>query len=352
MERKYENANLTISTTDIANLSNDVCNSLECGDVVRKIDKNGKEHAYTVSSKESDKMCLVYADDEKVEKVKYEISDGKWAYDETETNEFSDLTKDCPKVYKVDDEQELTNDLFNKINLGDIIVSTFSKYSYVVNKKQLSPTTKIYAGSTDFMLDSPWVAQQVFEWQVGHSPSTYIKESEYKGSGLNRDICFYKINYKNSTGSLYLCEVQGITTGTPFNIYTLMKNTVEQTAQSLSIPINDITSLATLNTAVNTIYSALVGASQKSVALTLVSALALFDISAKVLGEDFVGAYETLQGYILSQTYQILLPWLFHYNAGTGLAEQTTLAGLLESVSTEERPIDEIEIQIPELVIE
>lgn len=80
-----ENSSVKIEVSKINEMTDDVCNSLRCGDLVIKKTGNQK-HCYRVSYKE-DKvgMCLTYVDASLVETVSYDYSGGHWVYNSTDS---------------------------------------------------------------------------------------------------------------------------------------------------------------------------------------------------------------------------------------------------------------------------
>lgn len=83
---KEENKPMKYEVENIKALSQDLCERLECGDVVIK--KTGKQkHAYKVSYKGEgvgEGMCLTYADASCVETVSYDFTAEGWAYNSTD----------------------------------------------------------------------------------------------------------------------------------------------------------------------------------------------------------------------------------------------------------------------------
>ena len=80
-----ENSSIKVEVSKINEMSDDICNSLKCGDLVIKKTGNQK-HCYRVSYKE-DKvgMCLTYVDASLVETVSYDYSGGHWVYNSTDS---------------------------------------------------------------------------------------------------------------------------------------------------------------------------------------------------------------------------------------------------------------------------
>ena len=72
-----------ITVEDVKTLTENQINSLSTGDVVIK-SKDGKSHAYTVTYKKANEMCLVYADHENIEEVYYEKQQDVWTYVQTD----------------------------------------------------------------------------------------------------------------------------------------------------------------------------------------------------------------------------------------------------------------------------
>ena len=72
-----------ITVEDVKTLTGSQIDSLSTGDVVIK-SKDGKSHAYTVTYKKADEMCLVYADHENIEEVYYEKQLNVWTYVQTD----------------------------------------------------------------------------------------------------------------------------------------------------------------------------------------------------------------------------------------------------------------------------
>ena len=72
--------NTLIETDDIEHLSNNACDSLDCGDKVIKVSKNKSKHAYVVAYKNVVKgeMSLVYTDHETIEELYFEVGENGW----------------------------------------------------------------------------------------------------------------------------------------------------------------------------------------------------------------------------------------------------------------------------------
>lgn len=68
-----------IKVNDIENLPSELCDSLECGQIVIKV-TGEEEHAYIVSYKKDDEMSLTYVDHSCSEEVYYEKSEDTWAF--------------------------------------------------------------------------------------------------------------------------------------------------------------------------------------------------------------------------------------------------------------------------------
>ena len=80
-----ENSSIKVEVLKINEITDDICDSLRCGDLVIKKTDNQK-HCYRVSYKE-DKvgMCLTYVDASLVETVSYDYSGGHWIYNSTDS---------------------------------------------------------------------------------------------------------------------------------------------------------------------------------------------------------------------------------------------------------------------------
>ena len=78
-------SDLTVKITvgSINNITSEDLNSLECGDIVLKEDSTGK-HAYVVSYKSEEGLCLTYTDASIVETVSYDYTGGEWVYNSTD----------------------------------------------------------------------------------------------------------------------------------------------------------------------------------------------------------------------------------------------------------------------------
>lgn len=76
-----------VEVEDITAIDGAILDSLEAGDVVVKV--TGKQkHAYLVSYKgegAGEGLCLTYADASVVETVSYDLTEGGWAYNSTDT---------------------------------------------------------------------------------------------------------------------------------------------------------------------------------------------------------------------------------------------------------------------------
>ena len=75
---------LRYNATKINELPNQLCEDLECGDIVTKEDETGK-HCYICSYKKAHVgLCLTYTDASCVETVSYDYTDGAWVYNSTD----------------------------------------------------------------------------------------------------------------------------------------------------------------------------------------------------------------------------------------------------------------------------
>lgn len=78
-----------IFVKDITNLTNDQIAVLQCGDEVVKL-TGCQKHTYLVTFKKDDEgMCLTYHDATYSETVSYDLVDGVWTYNSTDTSESS-----------------------------------------------------------------------------------------------------------------------------------------------------------------------------------------------------------------------------------------------------------------------
>lgn len=78
-----------IFVKDITNLTNDQVAVLQCGDEVVKL-TGCQKHTYLVTFKKDDEgMCLTYHDATYSETVSYDLVDGVWTYNSTDTSESS-----------------------------------------------------------------------------------------------------------------------------------------------------------------------------------------------------------------------------------------------------------------------
>lgn len=94
MDKKYIGvAQTVIRTSDIKKIGNLICDELNCGDVVIKVSKTCEQETYQVIQKSSDKLAFCYVDDEKAIIVKYEKTEGVWAWKSSHetsiSNEFT-----------------------------------------------------------------------------------------------------------------------------------------------------------------------------------------------------------------------------------------------------------------------
>ena len=78
-------SDLTVKITvgSIDHITSEDLSSLECGDIVCKEDSTGK-HAYVVSYKSEEGICLTYTDASIVETVSYDYTGGEWVYNSTD----------------------------------------------------------------------------------------------------------------------------------------------------------------------------------------------------------------------------------------------------------------------------
>lgn len=73
-----------IKTNDITKLTDNQIDSIDCGDVVIKVDETGG-HSYLVSYKKAKTgICLTYTDASVVETVSYDYTEGHWVYNSTD----------------------------------------------------------------------------------------------------------------------------------------------------------------------------------------------------------------------------------------------------------------------------
>lgn len=82
----YELATIKkIETTNITTLTTEQLNALNCGDIVIKLTGEYK-HSYRVSFKKDDEgICLTYSDASLVETVSYDLVEGEWVYNSTDS---------------------------------------------------------------------------------------------------------------------------------------------------------------------------------------------------------------------------------------------------------------------------
>ena len=76
--KKGEDMPMTYEVENIEAIDQNICENLQCGDIVIKND-NGSKHAYKVAYKSADEMSLVYTDHENVEEIYYEKGEEGWA---------------------------------------------------------------------------------------------------------------------------------------------------------------------------------------------------------------------------------------------------------------------------------
>ena len=75
-----------IFVDDVKKLTKDQIEALECGDMVIKVDSTGK-HTYTVTFKKDDTgICFTYFDATYLETISYDLIDGVWTYNSTDSN--------------------------------------------------------------------------------------------------------------------------------------------------------------------------------------------------------------------------------------------------------------------------
>jgi len=86
MEKIFQNPNLTIAVDDIEHITNDTCEALESGDIVRKVKNDFEFETYSVSYKTSDEMSLTYNGLDKTKVIKYKKVANAWVYDKTEAS--------------------------------------------------------------------------------------------------------------------------------------------------------------------------------------------------------------------------------------------------------------------------
>lgn len=77
--KKGENMPMTYEVDNIEAIDQNICETLQCGDIVIKVGENGHKHAYKVAYKSDDEMSLVYTDHENVEEIYYEKGNDGWA---------------------------------------------------------------------------------------------------------------------------------------------------------------------------------------------------------------------------------------------------------------------------------
>lgn len=73
----------SLEVGDVKSLTSEQCESLNCGDIVVKKDEAG-EHAYIVSYKKNNEMCITYADHTIVEENYFEKGVSGWAFIQTD----------------------------------------------------------------------------------------------------------------------------------------------------------------------------------------------------------------------------------------------------------------------------
>ena len=122
-----------IKVSNIKNLTDDQCNSLECGDMVAK--KTGKQyHLYLVTYKQAKHgLCLSYFDASVVETQSYDYTEGHWVYnseDKTELGEFdpSTLYGKFVRLMDAPESTTLTDEQISQIKEGVFINGTFAGY--------------------------------------------------------------------------------------------------------------------------------------------------------------------------------------------------------------------------------
>ena len=92
---------------------------LRCGDILVKEDEAGK-HAYIVSYKKEDEMCITYCDHARIEEVYYEKGVNGWTYVQTDTTEL------------------LEGKLTGKVNMST------GQYGYYVKSEDIPTSVGIY----------------------------------------------------------------------------------------------------------------------------------------------------------------------------------------------------------------
>lgn len=76
--------NRVMKVENMAQLTDEQCGALKCGDVIVKRDASG-DHAYHVSfQKDNVGLCITYVDASRVETVSYDYTEGHWVYNSTD----------------------------------------------------------------------------------------------------------------------------------------------------------------------------------------------------------------------------------------------------------------------------
>lgn len=125
MDKKFIGiAQTVIRTTDVKKIGNLICDELNCGDVVIKVENDKKQSTYQVIYKTDTNLSFCYCDNEKAIIVKYEKVGGVWAWkSSTETSVGNPFTPS-----EVVDIKELIN---GKIKEGTYIYDNEKGYVFI-----------------------------------------------------------------------------------------------------------------------------------------------------------------------------------------------------------------------------
>ena len=164
----------------VTTLPSQICDSLECGDIVVKKDSAGK-HSYVVSYKKSDEMCLTYCDHSIVEEVYYEKGESGWTYIQTDVEKFEEHSK----TYEVEYLDNIPTDVMDKVKIGDFISTTEGQCGIVIyedeNEKDIILFSQGYITFYIYMLDEEWSLDETLDYNYNKILYKYtIKIDGYK----------------------------------------------------------------------------------------------------------------------------------------------------------------------------
>ena len=192
-ELASKKAAIKVKATNIKELSNEVLNSLECGDIVMK--KTGNQyHSYIVTYKEANQgICLTYVDASVVETQSYDYVDGAWVYNSEDKTEL---------------QQKLTAG--DNITIESNVISATVLHTHIVHLSDNNGTEfylRIYKESATPMTDIRNVITFLSNNGFGSDGNFYPIDFGYDSNGLIIGIKKYQ-----TTKLAYLSYVSGVVT--------------------------------------------------------------------------------------------------------------------------------------------